>query len=369
VRVGVVTKWFNRGQAYIASQMRSALEQLGHESFVLARPSRDRGPNPAQLERGGEWAQPGVTEASSWEVPESEYLAWADANGLDAVLCDNCFQFDEIAALRASGVRTAGRFIWEFFAPEHAEGANRAFDAVYSLTRCEHERYAGLGVDSTLIRWGIHPELLGPEPDRSGEQVRLYFPGGLMGPRKPRREVVEAFRRTPGPELRLLIKAQVARHPRFLEKAVAADPRIEAVVEDMPTEEHRRLFAGCDVCIGPSRWEGLGVFLYEAIAFGMPIITNDDPPMNEVVEHELNGLLVPSHADGTAQSGIPARLVDVDGLAAAIARIRDPEERARLAAGAAQMRERLSWEKTVADLGALLGSLGVDAAPTAAEGT
>ena len=173
MRVGVVTKWFNRGQAYIASQMRSALEQLGHESFVLARPSRDRGPNPAQLERGGEWAQPGVTEASSWEVPESEYLAWADANGLDAVLCDNCFQFDEIAALRASGVRTAGRFIWEFFAPEHAEGANRAFDAVYSLTRCEHERYAGLGVDSTLIRWGIHPELLGAEPDRSGEQVRL----------------------------------------------------------------------------------------------------------------------------------------------------------------------------------------------------
>ena len=57
-------------------------------------------------------------------------------------------------------MRTAGRFIWEFFEPGHAEGAGRAFDAVYSLTRCEHERYAELGVDSTLVRWGIHPELL-----------------------------------------------------------------------------------------------------------------------------------------------------------------------------------------------------------------
>ena len=113
----------------------------------------------------------------------------------------------------------------------------------------------------------------------------------------------------------------MARHPRFLEKAAAADPRIEVVVDDMPTDEHRALFAGCDVCLGPSRWEGLGVFLYEAIAFGLPIVTNDDPPMNEVVEHELNGLLVPSHPDGTAPSGIPARRVDVDGLAAAIDRI------------------------------------------------
>ena len=69
----------------------------------------------------------------------------------------------------------------------------------------------------------------------------------------------------------------------YLEKAAAADPRIELVIDDMPTDEHLRLFASCDVCLGPSRWEGLGLFLYEAIAFGMPQITNDSPPMNEVV--------------------------------------------------------------------------------------
>ncbi len=61
----------------------------------------------------------------------------------------------------------------------------------------------------------------------------------------------------------------------------------------METAEHLRLFASCDVCLGPSRWEGLGLFLYEAVAFGMPQITNDSPPMNEVVRDGVNGILVP----------------------------------------------------------------------------
>ena len=357
VRIGLVTKWFNRGQAYVARQTRSALSQLGHETFVLARPSRDRGPLPAYIDRSREWEMPGVTEASSWEVPAAEYRDWAAAERLDAVLCDNCFQFDEIAALRAAGVRTAGRFIWEFFGSEHVADTERAFDVVYAVTGCEHERYRELGVDSTRVRWGIHPELLQLEPQREEGIVRLYFPGGLMGPRKPRREVLEAFVKTPGPELRLLIKAQVERHPRFLKKAAAADPRVEVVVEDLPTEEHLRLFASCDVCLAPSRWEGLGVFFYEAIAVGMPIITNDDPPMNEVVEDGLNGLLVSSAPDGTAPSGIQAFRPDVDSLADAIARIRSDQLRRDLGVGTAEMARRLSWENTVADLGALLDRL------------
>ena len=35
----------------------------------------------------------------------------------------------------------------------------------------------------------------------------------------------------------------------------------------MPTDEHLQLFASCDVCLGPSRWEGLGLFLPRGWAF------------------------------------------------------------------------------------------------------
>ena len=97
----------------------------------------------------------------------------------------------------------------------------------------------------------------------------------------------------------------------YLEKAAAEDPRIELVIDDMPTDEHLRLFASCDVCLGPSRWEGLGLFLYEAVAFEMPQITNDSPPMNEVVSDGVNGILVADVQDDTAPSGIPSMKPDV----------------------------------------------------------
>ena len=61
------------------------------------------------------------------------------------------------------------------------------------------------------------------------------------------------------------------------------DSRIEYIVEDMDDESYHELFSSCHVCLSPSRWEGLGVHLYESIAHGMPVISNDIPPINEVI--------------------------------------------------------------------------------------
>ena len=92
----------------------------------------------------------------------------------------------------------------------------------------------------------------------------------------------------------------------------------------------------------------------KGIAFGQPIVCNDDAPMNELVVDGVNGLLVPSHDDGLANSGIPAKTVDVDALTEAISRLADPELRARLSAGALRTRDERSWDRTVTDFEALL---------------
>ncbi len=354
-RVGIVTKWFNRGQAFVSRYVRDALEARGHETFILARPTKDKGPMAAHVDRTGVWDQPGVTEASEWEVPYEEYLSWIEDNSIEVVHWDNCYQHDEIRRLRESGVKTVGRFVWEMFSPSDAAPAEAAYDVLYSMTRCEQERYARLGIESPYVQWGIHRELLEVPVERAGDGlVRFYFPGALLGPRKPHREVVEAFREAKGDHLRLIFKAQLERRMNYLTKAAEEDPRIELVVDDMETEEHLKLFASCDVCLGPSRWEGLGLFLYEAAAFGMPQITNDSPPMNEVVRDGVNGILTADVQDGTADSGIPSMKPDVGSLTAAIERIARPDEWARLAEGARATREELSWERTVEDYDRLI---------------
>ena len=91
-----------------------------------------------------------------------------------------------------------------------------------------------------------------------------------------------------------MIKGQVERELDLLRRGAERDPRVEVVLEDLPTDEHLRLFAAADVCVAPSRWEGLGLHLYESMALGLPVITNDAPPMNEVIADGDNGLLFAS---------------------------------------------------------------------------
>jgi 1,2-diacylglycerol 3-alpha-glucosyltransferase len=123
MRIGIVAYWFNRGQGVVARQLRSALDDLGHETFVLARPTRKTNIRPDWIDREGVWAQDRVTGASDYFVPAAEYEQWAADTKIEVALFDQNYQFEEIAQLRASGVRTAGRFVWEHFAAEHTEPA------------------------------------------------------------------------------------------------------------------------------------------------------------------------------------------------------------------------------------------------------
>jgi 1,2-diacylglycerol 3-alpha-glucosyltransferase len=385
VRVGICSYWFNRGQGVVGRQLRSALDELGHQTFVLARPTRARNVMPRFVDRSDVWDQPGVTVASKYRIPADELERWSRENEIEACFFDQNYEFDSIERLRAAGVRTVGRFVWEHFAEADVAPARRAFDLIYSLTACERERYAGLGIESPRVRWGCHPDLLETLEERpfthpaapASEQARMtgrptgsleaedaagnvlfFFPGGFMSKRKPLAPTLEAFRRAHGDGLRLVVKAQVERGAEPVRQAERQDRRVRVVVEDLPAAEHLALFASADVCLAPSRWEGLGLHLYEATALGLPVITNDNPPMNEVVEDEVNGLLVRGVPSAERpRSGIPSFDPDVGELAAAIERMADPDLRSRLSEGAGLVRERLAWSNTVTDLEALLGSL------------
>jgi 1,2-diacylglycerol 3-alpha-glucosyltransferase len=348
MRIGIVAHWFNRGQGVVARHVRSALDALGHETFVLARPTRATNRRPAFVDRGDVWDQPGVTEASQYLITRREYEEWASSCGLDVAFFDQNYQFEEIAALRRGGLRTVGRFVWEAFAPADVDGALEAYDVVYSLTESEQRRYADLGIDSPRVPWGCHPELTSVKPESEPGVVKYFFPGGFLSKRKPVRSVVQAFAEVEGADLRLVVKTQVPRRSQ-LEEMVAPDPRVSLVRDDLPAADHLRLFASCHVCLAPSRWEGLGLHVYEATAFGMPIVATDIPPVNEVVEHDFNGLLVSARpSKHETRSGIPAYDPARGELVEAIRELADPQLRDRLSAGAREMRERLSWDRTVA---------------------
>jgi glycosyltransferase involved in cell wall biosynthesis len=58
-------------------------------------------------------------------------------------------------------------------------------------------------------------------------------------------------------------------------------------------EEKIALLRACDAYVLPTRYEGFGLPLLEAMACGTPMISSDIPVVNEIVRHEENALLVP----------------------------------------------------------------------------
>ncbi len=357
MRVGICAYWFNRGQGVVARQIRSALDELGHQTFVLARPTRAKNIKPAFIDHSGVWDQPNVTDATEYRIGPAEMVEWGRANELDVVLFDQNYEFDSIAALRSAGVRTVGRFVWEHFAAEHVEPARAALDIVYSLTACEQERYAGMGIESPRVPWGIHPELLAYAGAPRRDALTYFYPAGFISKRKPVKEILKAFRGLDRADAKLVIKGQVERELDTIEGGARRDPRVEVLIEDLPTDEHLRLFASAHVCVAPSRWEGLGLHLYESMALGLPVITNDNPPMNEVVRDGENGLLISARRRGKARSGIPAYVPKVRSLRDAMRAIAEPGRLDELQVGVTASRERLAWAKTVAGYRDLLAQV------------
>jgi phosphatidylinositol alpha-mannosyltransferase len=177
-----------------------------------------------------------------------------------------------------------------------------------------------------------------PAPLGPGRKVLFV---GRLHPRKGFHVALGAFARLAEQEddLRLVVAGDgaggdaVARLPEPLRGRVT-------LLGTVPNRDLPRIHAACDVFVAPNTGgESFGIVLTEAMAAGLPVVASDIPGFDEVVTHEVDGLLVPP--------GDPV------ALASAVRRIlHDPPAGARLAeAGRLRARaadwpivvERLEW--------------------------
>ncbi len=105
-----------------------------------------------------------------------------------------------------------------------------------------------------------------------------------------------------------------------------------------------QVLAACDVFCLPSRNEGMGRVLVEAMALGKPIVASDIGGIRDLVSSGENGLLVPPG--------------DVAAWAAALVRLhRDPEERRRMGEAGRRRAPRYSAEEMLRALDGLYRNL------------
>lgn len=114
----------------------------------------------------------------------------------------------------------------------------------------------------------------------------------------------------------------------------------------LPNDQLRMALADNDILLYPSlyQFEGHPGAILEAFMAGVPVVATDLPGPREIVEHGVNGLIVPAEDPGA--------------LAAAMRQlVADPALRVRLAAGAAACARNFDQAVVLPELAATLGIL------------
>jgi glycosyltransferase involved in cell wall biosynthesis len=130
--------------------------------------------------------------------------------------------------------------------------------------------------NTVVLPWPLDLEKL-PRRDVSGPARIFVHNAGIvdLDDRKGTRDTIRAFMRVKRDDIRLIVRMQKS------ESMPPMDGRIEVKVGNCP--DVRDLYETGDVCIQPSKMEGLGFMVLEPVACGLPVVTTNYPPMNEMV--------------------------------------------------------------------------------------
>jgi glycosyltransferase involved in cell wall biosynthesis len=236
-----------------------------------------------------------------------------------------------------------------------ARRAARVADAIVVPTRAVSDELARwLPLDRVrlaVVGEGVSPDLAVP-PDADLRAARLGLPPGgyavslaTLEPRKGLDVAIRALARTEAPDLPLLVAGQPGWGAVDLEaeaeRAGLPPMRVRAMGR-LDDADLAVLLSRASVLVQPSRSEGFGLPVLEAMALGVPVVTSDAPALVEV--------------GGGATRVVPVG--DPEALAAALAEVvSDQQLRERMVALGRRRSAEFSWERTGLAMWALYADL------------
>ncbi len=283
MNIGIVTTWFASGGGYVSKAYRDILSKQ-HSVFIYARGGKVMKGDP-------DWDDKSVT----WDprhynyIQVSFFLKWAKKNKIDIVFFNEQNYWKPIIALKKMGI-CIGSYI-----DYYRQSTVPAFK-LYDFLICNTQRHYSVFKwhdNCFYIPWGTDINKFSPTIRSSKRKLTFLMSLGWEGnytmDRKGLLLAIEAFKKTKG-DCILLIYSQIelAKCLPVWQAKVLSDQRISFICGTFDPFP----FHDGDVYLYPSRLDGIGLSLPEALSSGLPAITTDNAPMNEFVINNYNGTLV-----------------------------------------------------------------------------
>jgi len=186
--------------------------------------------------------------------------------------------------------------VWPFVAPSrdarvrareqahYLEAAARAalIIAISEFTKREIVRLLGVSAERIqVIHQAVAPPHAVREPARVDGCARYVLFVGEVEPRKDVGTLVEAMRRLPD-DVRAGTALVIVGRSRGLTSNDAGDVRLELAGEVADDAQLAALYAGAAAFAFPSKYEGFGLPLLEAMSYGAPVVASDAASIPEV---------------------------------------------------------------------------------------
>lgn len=248
----------------------------------------------------------------------------------DAVLLNSTLTSVTLQRLVRAGLRHRPWFFWgellrrdgspwkNWMRDRLASPLNRAAGifAVGSVAVADYQRrFPGVPVWNMPYRCNLEPFIRQPTAPHSSRRPVTFLFCGQMIARKGVDVLLAAFARVvqEGHDVNLLLSGREADLRGWLNHL---DASVRALVDyrgftapaDLPSQ-----FAEADVFVMPSRHDGWGVVINQAIGAGLPIIATDAVgAAHDLVKHEINGLRVPPGDEAALTSAMIRLATDAD---------------------------------------------------------
>lgn len=218
----------------------------------------------------------------------SEVKEWIEKEKIDTVLLNEWYDWDLAQRIKDEGVKVVCYVDW--FSKDHIHFYENLCDA--TIVSAEHAFEVFLGhKNSNFVPWGIDTELFKP---KQGKKSLFFHSAGWGGinNRKCTPAIIKAFYKLwkERDDVTMYLHTQ---KPWF--NGVTVDRIKEMRGKGLRVKvghvSHPGLYHKGKVYVGPSKLEGLGLYLPEALACGLPVITTDKPPMNQFVGEERGWLI------------------------------------------------------------------------------
>ncbi len=353
--IGIVTTWFERGAAYVSRQYKDTLK-TDCDVRIFARGGEASGRGDPRWDDGTvHWAKPGARGIITG-IQMKDFERWLSNVKPDMVLFNEQHWWPPVLKCRSMGIRTAA------YVDYYTEPTVPFFQA-YDVLLCNTRRHLDAfqwHKGAHLIAWGTDLQLFRPgTEDLVDEHTVTFFHSAGMNPLRKGTDILVRAARKAVSRFRLIIHTQVPLDTYFPElsptiRELEASGRLTVLCKTVPSPG---LYHLGDIYVYPSRLDGIGLTVAEALACGLPVIATDEPPMSEFV-FDNAGFLVDvkrriARADGYYW---PQAICDSDALTRILEKVANDREGVRKMKKAARAAAlmNLDWLRNSSGLSDLL---------------